>query len=63
MIHRRDFIQSATALAGLGAFGTGLSVHAQGKRVFRAANPVGVVDAQQAFVTCGRHPKLRYYES
>ncbi|CAN5377949.1 ABC transporter substrate-binding protein [soil metagenome] len=62
MIQRRDFIQGATALAGLGALGAGLPAHAQGKRVFRAANPVGVVDAQQAFVTCGRHPKLRYYE-
>ena len=58
MINRRGF--------GLGAMSLGLvwsaGVNAQGKKVFRAANSVGIVDAQQCFITCGKHPKLRYYD-
>jgi NitT/TauT family transport system substrate-binding protein len=59
MISRRDFGLAVGAAAVFGARGT---ARAQGKRVFRAANPNAVLDAQQAFATCGRHPKLRYYE-
>lgn len=59
MINRRNF---TLGVAASGAVGAAPIAWAQGKRVFRAANPVGVVDAQQAFVTCGRHPKLRYFE-
>src|SRR5262245_2788681 len=58
MLTRRQFgcgVGGAAVLTGSGAaFG-------QEKRVFRGANPIGVVDAQQSFVTCGRHPKLNYY--
>jgi NitT/TauT family transport system substrate-binding protein len=60
MMNRRQF--------GLGAANLALltlapGVNAQGRRVFRAANPNAVLDAQQAFITCGRHPKLRYFEA
>jgi NitT/TauT family transport system substrate-binding protein len=50
---------------GLGAAGLIVPLDigkAEGKRVFRAANPNAVLDAQQAFATCGRHPRLGYYE-
>jgi NitT/TauT family transport system substrate-binding protein len=59
MISRRDFALAVGAASVLGARGT---AQAQTKRVFRAANPNNVLDAQQAFATCGRHPRLRYYE-
>jgi len=60
MIHRRDF---GLAIASLGLLSLASHVDAQGKRVFRAANPNAVLDAQQAFLTCGRHPKLGYFEA
>lgn len=63
MINRRDFTLGMSIAAATGALTGAGAAWAQGKRVFRAANPVGVVDAQQAFITCGRHPKLGYYES
>jgi NitT/TauT family transport system substrate-binding protein len=58
MMNRRDFTLAA------GAFGMltlAPAANAQGKRVFRAANPNAVMDAQQAFITCGLHPKLGYF--
>jgi len=60
-MQRRDFTLGATALATLAALGAPGRSAAQSKRVFRAANPNNVLDAQQAFATCGRHPKLGYY--
>jgi NitT/TauT family transport system substrate-binding protein len=60
MINRREFAAGVGAATLVGASGT---VGAQPKRVFRAANPNAVLDAQQAFATCGRHPRLRYYET
>lgn len=59
MIIRRDFMVGMAALGAVAASGM---AKAQGKRVFRAANPNAVLDAQQAFATCGRHPRLNYYE-
>jgi len=59
MIIRRDFMVGMGALGAVVASG---NAKAQGKRVFRAANPNAVLDAQQAFATCGRHPRLNYYE-
>jgi NitT/TauT family transport system substrate-binding protein len=56
MINRRDFSLAAAGLTLLSSY-----VRADGKRVFRAGNPNAVLDAQQAFATCGRHPKLNYF--
>lgn len=61
MMNRRHFGLGAAAALGLAAFSS--RVDAQGKRVFRASNPNAVLDAQQAFATCGRHPKLGYFEA
>jgi NitT/TauT family transport system substrate-binding protein len=58
MIDRRHFNLGLGGLAAVWAAG----VSAQGRKVFRGANSVGIVDAQQCFITCGRHPKLRYFE-
>jgi NitT/TauT family transport system substrate-binding protein len=58
MINRRDF---SLAAASLGLVSMSSYGNAQGKRVFRAANPNAVLDAQQAFATCGRHPRLGYF--
>ncbi|MBT2303636.1 ABC transporter substrate-binding protein [Variovorax paradoxus] len=60
MVNRREF---ALGAASLGLFTLAPGANAQGKRVFRAANPNAVLDAQQAFLTCGRHPKLGYFEA
>lgn len=60
MMNRRHFGLAAMAM-GMSTFSS--YVDAQGKRVFRAANPNAVLDAQQAFATCGRHPKLNYFEA
>ena len=61
MMNRRDFSAAAGALSVLGASSIAM---AQGKRVFRVANPTGAVDAAQlSNITCGRHPRLRYYET
>ena len=57
MIDRRNFNLGIGALA---VTGSAPSV-AQTKRVIRAANPNQVLDASQAFATCGRHPRLGYY--
>ena len=57
MIDRRFF---NLALGGL------LSVpfaHAQSRRIVKVANPNSTVDVSQAFVTCGRDPRLKFYES
>jgi NitT/TauT family transport system substrate-binding protein len=59
MINRRDLCLWLGALGVAIPSGAG---NAQGKRIFRAANPNAVLDAQQAFATCGRHPRLNYYE-
>jgi NitT/TauT family transport system substrate-binding protein len=59
MIHRRNFILALGAMTMVSMSGI---ARADGRRVFRAANSVGVVDAQQAFITCGRHPRLKYFE-
>jgi NitT/TauT family transport system substrate-binding protein len=59
MIIRRDFCLGVATVCLAGASDAGL---AQGRRIFRAANPNAVLDAQQAFATCGRHPRLGYYE-
>src|SRR5258706_4774863 len=59
MINRRGF---NLGVATIGALAASRAALAQSKRIFRAANPIGVGDAQQSFVTCGRHPRLRYYE-
>lgn len=59
MIHRRHF---NLGLGALGLIGSTMAA-AQSRRVFRAANPNQVLDASQAFATCGRHPRLRYYEA
>lgn len=62
MIHRRNFNLSVAALgAGLG-FASTLSL-AQSPKILKVANSAGVNDAQQAFITAGRHPKLGYYAS
>ncbi|MDM0066871.1 ABC transporter substrate-binding protein [Variovorax sp. J31P207] len=48
----------------LGAVGAGLAVvpaSAQPLKVMKVANSAGVNDAQQAFITAGRHPRLGYY--
>ena len=58
---RRHFNLGAAALALAGPLALPRTAAAQAKRVFRVANPNNVLDAQQAFVTCGRHPKLGYY--
>ena len=58
MVTRR---QMGCYLGGVALASGSNAVFGQAKRVFRAANPIGVVDAQQSFVTCGRHPKLNYY--
>ena len=58
-MNRRDF---SVGIASLGMLALGSEVNAQGRRVFRCGNPNNVLDAQQAFLTCGRHPKLRYFE-
>lgn len=57
MIDRRAF---HLGIAVLGLSGIGMA-HAQPTRVIRVANPNQVLDASQAFVTCGRHPRLGYY--
>ncbi|WP_225782871.1 ABC transporter substrate-binding protein [Xenophilus sp. Marseille-Q4582] len=59
-MNRRDFGLGA---ASLGLLSLAPGVNAQGKRVFRGANPNAVLDAQQAFLTCGRHPRLGYFEA
>ena len=60
MINRRDF---NLALGSLTLLSVACGVNAQGRKVIRAANPNSVLDASQAFATCGMHPRLRYYES
>lgn len=57
MIDRRHFNLGLGGLCTLGAS----PALAQNKRVIRAANPNQVLDASQAFATCGRHPRLGYY--
>jgi NitT/TauT family transport system substrate-binding protein len=59
--NRRDFTLGAAALATLGTLAVSGAARAQAKRTFRVANPNNVLDAQQAFVTCGLHPRLGYY--
>lgn len=60
MINRRVF---NLGLGSLTVLGVAPGVNAQGRKVIRAANPNAVLDASQAFATCGMHPRLRYYES
>lgn len=60
MMDRRHF---GLAAASLGMLSLSPGVNAQGRRVFRGANPNAVLDAQQAFLTCGRHPRLGYFEA
>ena len=46
--------------------GTLLSVpiaHARDRRIVKVANPNSTVDVSQAFVTCGRDARLKYYEA
>jgi len=64
MLDRRRFNMT------LGAFSTVLGLApsvtlAQGPspKILKVANSAGVNDAQQAFITAGRHPKLAYYQS
>jgi NitT/TauT family transport system substrate-binding protein len=59
MINRRSFNLAVGALgAGMGV--STLSM-AQAPKILKVANSAGVNDAQQAFITAGRHPRLRYY--
>jgi NitT/TauT family transport system substrate-binding protein len=60
MIDRRIF--NVALGAALSAQLTGVA-YAQGRRVIKVANPNAVLDASQAFVTCGRDSRLKYYES
>jgi NitT/TauT family transport system substrate-binding protein len=60
MIDRRIF--NIALAAALSARLAGMA-HAQNRRVIKVANPNAVLDASQAFVTCGRDPRLKYYES
>ena len=53
-MQRRDFNLGAAALATTAVLGMPRPATAQGKRVFRAANPNNVLDAQQAFATLGQ---------
>jgi NitT/TauT family transport system substrate-binding protein len=62
-MNRRDFGFGLSSMASLGLLSLSPGVDAQGRRVFRAGNPNAVLDAQQAFLTCGRHPKLGYFEA
>ena len=62
MLDRRSFNMT------LGALGAGLGLApvlalAQSPKILKVANSAGVNDAQQAFITAGRHPKLGYYAS
>ena len=56
MLDRREFALGAVSLLGMT-----IDLSANGERVFRVANPNGIMDATQCFVTCGQHPKLGYY--
>jgi NitT/TauT family transport system substrate-binding protein len=60
MIDRRIF--NVSLCASLSSVLPGVA-HSQGRRVIKVANPNAVLDASQAFVTCGRDPRLKYYES
>lgn len=60
-MQRREFNMGLGALATAAAMGVPSTAAAQAKRVFRIANPNNVLDPQQAFSTCGRHPRLAYY--
>jgi NitT/TauT family transport system substrate-binding protein len=57
MIDRRHFNLA------LGALLSAPVAHAQGKRVVKVALPTSTLDVSQAFVTCGRDIRLKYYES
>lgn len=63
MINRRHFNLALGALGGLGSAMSGTAARAQTLKVMKVANSAGVNDAQQVFITVGRHPKLRYYEA
>lgn len=39
------------------------SAFGQSTKTLTISNPSGLNDPQQAFITCGRHPRLRYYAS
>lgn len=60
MINRRHLNQAIGSLALAALTG---HVDAQGRKLFRVANPNAVLDASQCFATCGRHARLRYYET
>ena len=62
MLTRRDFSLGASALSLAAGFFPQLSV-AKAGRVMKLGNPSGIKDAQQCFLTCGRYPKLGYYEA
>jgi NitT/TauT family transport system substrate-binding protein len=66
MLDRRRFNMT------LGAFGAAMGTvpglalaqsQSQSPKILKVANSAGVNDAQQAFITAGRHPKLGYYQS
>ena len=60
MIDRRHFNLAAAATL-LSTSALPLASRAQQKKVFRLGSGASVNDAQQCFMTCGRHPSLGYY--
>ena len=61
MISRRDLNISVALGAGLTLLAGPAS--AESIRVLKQANGSGSNDASQCFITCGRHPRLKYYEA
>lgn len=62
MISRRSFSITAGAAGSALLLRPSLAL-AQPVKVLKMANAAGVNDAQQCFITAGRHPKLGYYSS
>jgi NitT/TauT family transport system substrate-binding protein len=62
MISRRNFSLAVGAFGAVAGLEPRMAM-AQSPKILKVANSAGVNDAQQAFITAGRHPKLRYYQS
>lgn len=56
---RRSFVGAGAAFSMIAVAAP--SGRAQGVKVLKIGNAAGLNDAQQCFITCGRHPRLGYY--